>query len=459
MFGLARAQPAVCQFLTNVITPRVGLRGLHVTRPLQASFGSKLFRAFRKKDNVRSDGSPRLSLLNQASLPEDLRLPKPGDPLNRVGAGFVDAFLSVIGGGLVGGATYAATGGAIDISVAAGQGVSLFLWAIRDVLGDHGNRSVGKRLFRLEITQRDGILATPMSCLGRSAYFLLAPFTVLHPYIGMSFEVLLFWDVATLFLTSDARKAGDYACGTRVVDERGQAASKGQQGQEAADRAQAREQRVQEMYVVEEVRELREKIERGMPGLLAARERADPALSWYENARWQIAGGSAATQSTGIPMPKAAQYTGRAADGVDALFGAGLPTGLRSGFGTQQPMTVQADSKTDLLRPLRKPGVEPRPSIFDTAPRIRAGLPGSVAVQVGSSAASEGGLPAPGMGGLFDEIRTSQVEDAHAASGASSGSVTGSEHSISSSSAGPPKGSSVIAGRTLFVHKPKPRKD
>lgn len=322
------------------------------------SFGKRMFRGLfgkRRSDTHDPGAPPRLSLLNQTSIPQDLRLPKPADPLNRISAGVLDLLASGVGGAFAGAATYYASGGALDLATAAGQGVALVLWVLRDGLGDHGNRSLGKRACKLEITARDSTLASPTACLARNAHFLLLPAVGLHPYVTVSFEVLMFWDVAALFLTPDARKVGDYALGTRVVDER-----------------PGREARAADMHVVEEVRALRADIERAMPGLLSARERAHPTLGWYENARWQIAGGSAATM--GGMQPRATPLGTQGAAG-----------------GSHFP-----DERTDLLRPLRKSKDEQRPSLFDTTPLVSD--------RAGAGDGSRG--PPLGMGGgLFSEVR------------------------------------------------------
>jgi hypothetical protein len=100
-----------------------------------------------------------------------------------------------------------------------GQSTGLLAWAFRDGLGRGGNRSPGKALFGLELAYADGTLVSPMAALCRSSYVLLLPAVSLHPFVGLSLEVLLFFDVATLVLTQDARKAGDYMWGSRVVEE------------------------------------------------------------------------------------------------------------------------------------------------------------------------------------------------------------------------------------------------
>ena len=70
----------------------------------------------------------------------------------------------------------------------------------------------------------------------------------------MIIEVALFFDLSSLVLTQDARKAGDYMFGTRVVEER-----------------PGREQRVIDYFEQVEIEKVRDEIESLRPGLLTRR--------------------------------------------------------------------------------------------------------------------------------------------------------------------------------------------
>ena len=185
---------------------------------------------------------PRVTLADQSALPEPLRLPRPGDPLARISAGIADASLASLCGLAAAGALH--YGGAWEPALAAlsGQSLALLAWAARDGLGPGGNRSPGKALFALELTQADGSAAPPLAALCRSSYWLLLPAASLHPFVGLGLEVLLFFDVATLVLTQDARKAGDYMWGCRVVEELPGRAERLQECREAAELARLREE-------------------------------------------------------------------------------------------------------------------------------------------------------------------------------------------------------------------------
>ncbi len=351
-----------------------GRRALHATGAASAGFGTKLFRGlFRRKRRaeVDPDAPPRLSLLNQTALPEDLRLPRPADPLNRVAAGVLDVALAGAGGAAVGAAAfYSGASGDLETAAIIGQTAALSLWVVRDGLGDGGNRSLGKRAFKVEVTLWDGTPAPPSLALSRNLYFLLLPLAGAHQYLGMAVETLLFWDVATLFLTPDARKAGDYALGTRVVDER---PGRAERLEEAADAA--------------EMRELRDRIEAASPGLLAARVKADPSLKSYEMAQAELA----------------------AAVAADATAVARL---ARAEKAAAAPATAAA-------------GAAPPRSVFAAAEAAAAAPP---TLPMGAG----------GMGGLFSEVRSAEVD---AAAGA----------------AAHPAGSIVSGGRVLHVNRPKKR--
>lgn len=201
--------------------------------------------------NQRTGG---FDLFNQDNIPEDLRLPKPGDPFYRFGAALFDGIVSGLGGLSVGYLVYLGTQSSYDIAIPTGQATALLLWILRDALGDEGNRSIGKRLFNLEITNNDGTLVNSMnhSLLLRNWYFGLIPILHYHPLITMTFEILLFFDAASFLLTPDARRVGDYMLGSRVVEERPN-----------------RNERIQDMYDINEMNQLKEEIETLAPGTLA----------------------------------------------------------------------------------------------------------------------------------------------------------------------------------------------
>lgn len=233
-----------------------------------ASFLSSLFRRSRAPGGI-----PALSLFDQTSLPEPLRLPLPADPLARLCAGIADGAVAAAGAAAAFYGAGAAGVAPADASAAA-QAAFLLLWAVRDALGDGGNRSLGKRAFNLELTHADGSLASRSAALSRSWYVLLVPAAGAHPFVGLSLELFLFFDVATLVLTPDARKAGDYMFGTRVVRER---AGRRDRLADAADAVEATA--------------LREEIEAAAPGLLAqlAEETRAPR-PWWELEKSALAG-------------------------------------------------------------------------------------------------------------------------------------------------------------------------
>jgi hypothetical protein len=204
---------------------------------------------------------PRITLYDQSALPEPLRLPRPGEPLSRICAGIADAGLAAACGLCAASALH--YGGSSEVAVLSGQSVALLAWAARDGLGPGGNRSPGKALFGLELTQADGSLPSPLAALCRSSYWLLLPAASLHPFVGLGLEVLLFFDLATLVLTQDARKAGDYMWGCRVVEE-----------------LPGRAARLQEYHEAVELAQLRERAAQLAPGLLEEEGLAEGAL-WH----------------------------------------------------------------------------------------------------------------------------------------------------------------------------------
>jgi len=183
--------------------------------------------------------------------------------MSRISAGLVD--LSVSAACAAGVAGLAHYGAGVDALIASGmgQGAGLLIWAARDGLAHGGNRSLGKAIFGLELVTSDGSLVSPLAALCRSSYFLLLPATSLHPFVGLSLEVFLFWDLATLVFTQDSRKAGDYMWGSRVVEE-----------------LPGRDVRLLEYQEAREIERLREKIEKVAPGWLAEDGLLNDA-KWY----------------------------------------------------------------------------------------------------------------------------------------------------------------------------------
>jgi hypothetical protein len=205
---------------------------------------------------------PRITLYDQSALPEPLRLPRPGEPLARISAGIADAGLAAACGLCAASALHYSGSG--EVAALAGQSVALLAWAARDGLGPGGNRSPGKALFGLELTQADGSLAPPLAALCRSSYWLLLPAAALHPLVGLGLEVLLFFDLATLVLTQDARKAGDYMWGCRVVEE-----------------LPGRAERLLEYAEAAELAQLRDKAAALAPGLLEEEGLAEGSALWH----------------------------------------------------------------------------------------------------------------------------------------------------------------------------------
>lgn len=228
-------------------------RQLHTTVAARSLLGGKLFKGVVKRRRYDPEDLPegggRISLFDQSALPEDVQLPKPAAPVDRVGAAIADGVLSALLGACSSGAVAAASlylAGApapAELLTATGSAVATVAWVLRDALADEGNRSYGKKLFKLEITNADGTLASPQACAVRNLPYLLFPLAVLHPLLNYAVDGLLFVDAAALLLTADARRSVDYALGTRVVECR-----------------PGREQRVADMHETAEIRELRGEI-------------------------------------------------------------------------------------------------------------------------------------------------------------------------------------------------------
>jgi uncharacterized RDD family membrane protein YckC len=224
---------------------------------------SGLLRRSKPKPYASSLPGARLTLLDQSALPAPLRLPRPGEPLARICAGLADAGLALASGACAACALHYGGGLALEAAALPAQSVALLAWAARDALGAGRNRSPGKALFGLELANADGSLASPAAALLRSSYMLLLPATPLHPFVGLGLELLLFFDLATVVLTQDARKAGDYMWGCRVVEER-----------------PGRAERLLEYREAEEMAALRARIEAAAPGLLRAEGLAEEA-TWH----------------------------------------------------------------------------------------------------------------------------------------------------------------------------------
>ncbi len=265
---------------------------------------ARLFRRGERKGDKST--SPFLSPDRQLErgIPEDLQLPTPAEPIKRFFAAVFDAGLALTGGVVAGYAASYGTG--IPEAVGAvGQGTALVLWTLRDGLGDHGNRSLGKALFKLELANWDGTLPQPSACLARNVYFALVPLTAFHPLVTMSLEVVLFFDAASFFVTKDARRVGDYIFGTRVVQER-----------------PGRALRALDMHEAVEAGEIRAELEALAPGVLDKLRDGDAGKAWYEDVQKglrreaaaaakarQQAAAAAATSMGGRPLASAAGAT------------------------------------------------------------------------------------------------------------------------------------------------------
>ena len=119
----------------------------------------------------------------------------------------------------------------IDDPEAAGQGMGLATWlyfVTRESVWEEGTRSVGKRLLKLEVVQRDGTFASRTRLAWRNAYFLVFP--TLTPLIGPGVLLVPIVDLLTMaaskYLISrggskvdDWRSLGDWYSGTRVIME------------------------------------------------------------------------------------------------------------------------------------------------------------------------------------------------------------------------------------------------
>jgi hypothetical protein len=240
---------------------------VHTTAPLHFKKGlfRSLFRLRRKHPTDIPSDPTKVTLFHQEPLPGDLRLPKPAEPLLRIGAGLLDGAVAAVAGSAAAAASYAVLGAAeIEMVAAAGQAVALSTWVFRDGFGDGGNRSLGKKVFKLEISYWDGALASRKHAALRSWYFILLPAMAWHPLVDLTATLMFVFDGASVFLTQDSRKLSDYMFGTRVV-------------MESPDRAA----RLQEAAEINEIRMLREEIDSISPGLLETSTKVSDV--WYEN--------------------------------------------------------------------------------------------------------------------------------------------------------------------------------
>ena len=116
-------------------------------------------------------------------IPEDLRLPEPSSLARRFKAGLIDASISAVVGGLVGGMVMHGTG-VWELAEASGVLATTMAWVCRDAVLDDGNRSLGKKLQKLELVHWDGTMASRSTCLKRNMYFLVFPFMYFHPLLN-----------------------------------------------------------------------------------------------------------------------------------------------------------------------------------------------------------------------------------------------------------------------------------
>ena len=181
----------------------------------------------------------------------------------------------------------------------------------------------------------DGALAPPAACAARSCYLALAPVAGAHHMLGAALELALFFDLASLALTSDARKAGDYVFGTRVVEER-----------------PGRALRLRDLREALEREALRADIEALAPGLLASRAAAAAAAEAAAAAGTVAAGNSAAaTSNAGFAAAiDAAGGGGKLASFFSEVRGQdelAAPGGGGSGGGSGSAAAAEARRSTD----------------------------------------------------------------------------------------------------------------
>jgi hypothetical protein len=199
--------------------------------------------------------------------------------MSRIGAGVVDVCLAVAGGVGASAVSYALGGDAATSALAA-QGAALGIWVLRDALSPDGNRSIGKRLFKLELAHWDGALPSFARSAARNAYFLALPLSQAHPLLEMVWTLVLVFDISSVLFTQDARKLGDYMLGTRVVDERpGRAA-----------RVQDREELEEIQFLQAEIRDLAPQPQTAKAASALTSESAGsaPQPKWFERVRKEV---------------------------------------------------------------------------------------------------------------------------------------------------------------------------
>lgn len=308
-------------------------RDFHASASHQRGLARSIKNLFKWKKRFHpTDAAPesgRMTLFHQDYAPEDLRLPSPGDPFARTAAGVTDVVIAGSVGACVAYGLQLVTGDA-NLAFSVAQGTALAHWVFRDSLGlDGGNRSIGKRVWKQEIAYWDGTLASPGHAALRNFYFLGWPLATLHPIAGMTWSVLVVFDMASVFFTQDARKVGDYLFGTRVVNERA-----------------GRDVRLTDMEESNEIRRIRAEVERLSPGLLAIRTKSHglgpssgrPASSstgsnapadvrWYEDLQSELQSDLAReAREKGKAMLAAAKAAGRPQAGAPVIAPPVMPT-------------------------------------------------------------------------------------------------------------------------------------
>ena len=165
----------------NTASQRISVARIFQTPPLKRSWLRAVLPSF---GGTKTSQSGPVSLLKQDGIPDELKLPLPGDPMSRLGAGVVDLIVAGTVGVLAGGVAQLVGADTIVVQ-AASQTAALGVWVLRDALSPDGNRSIGKRLFRLEIAYWDGALPPVARAAARNAYFLTLPLSQLHPLLEM----------------------------------------------------------------------------------------------------------------------------------------------------------------------------------------------------------------------------------------------------------------------------------
>lgn len=330
---------------TLTVGKSLGRKNFTSTAPSNA----KLFRGLFKKTSAGVGGGflgPRITLFRQEALPEDLRLPVPANPGNRIAAGMLDLVTSLFGGGIVAASVFFSGVGDLDLASAAGQGTALVLWAFRDSFSCEGTRSIGKRVFKIEITNADGSLASPTACALRNWYYLAIPLMSVHPFVALTIDAMIFADVATLFVTEDGRKTGDYMFGTRVVDERPN-----------------REIRVMDQHEQMEMNALKAELESYAPGILDAREQKGPKL-WYEQQREAPLPQVSYTLPSHLSKPGPFLSPDPAAASNDSVHGVQMPSGLFDSVLSNSNVGAEHENKEN-MRPFQASSGE---LLFDRNP-------------------------------------------------------------------------------------------